>query len=163
MFWTLKVFWKCYDIDQIQTWKFPEIKIKKSQSLFHINACSLSENFDDLEHLLKCMNKVFDIVAVTKTRITKKTLLTFNINLQNYSFEFMATESNAVGTLLYIANHLSYKLCTDLKLNIANQMEPTFLEIISSKKKTLLVAVINILIWMVLTLIKILLTPFLIN
>ena len=109
------------------------------------------------------MNKVFDIVAVTKTRITKKTLLTFNINLQNYSFEFMATESNAVGTLLYIANHLSYKLCTDLKLNIANQMEPTFLEIISSKKKTLLVAFINILIWMVLTLIKILLTPFLIN
>ena len=30
----------------------------KSLSLFHINVCPLSKNFDDLEHLLKCTNKV---------------------------------------------------------------------------------------------------------
>ena len=109
-----------YDIDQIQTLKFPEKN--KSLSLFHINACSLSKNFDDLEHLLKCTNKVFDIVAVSETRITRKTALTSDINLQNYSFEFTPTESNAGGTLLYIAYHLSYKPRTDLNLNIANQL-----------------------------------------
>ena len=63
-----------YDIDQIQTLKFP--KKNKSLSLFHINACSLNKNFDDLEHLLKCTNKVFDIVVVSEARITKKTSLT---------------------------------------------------------------------------------------
>ena len=75
-----------YDIDQIQTEK------NKSLSLFHKNACSLSKNFDDLDHLLKCTNKNFDIVAVSETRITKKASLTSNIHLQNYSFEFTPSE-----------------------------------------------------------------------
>ena len=103
-----------YDIDQFQTLEFDDKN--ESLSLFHINACSLSKNFDDLEYLLKCTNKVFDIVAVSETRITRNTSLTSNINLQNYSFEFIPTESNAGGTLLYIANHLPYKPGTDLGL-----------------------------------------------
>ena len=82
--------------------------------LFHINACSLSKSFDDLEHLLKCTNKLFGIVAVSETRITKNISPTSNINLQYYSFEFTPTESNAGGTYLYIANHLSYKPRADL-------------------------------------------------
>ena len=63
---------------------------EKSKSLppLHINECSLHKNSDDLEHLLKCANKVFDIVAVSEIRITRKTSLTSNIHLQNYSFEF---------------------------------------------------------------------------
>ena len=90
-----------YDIDHFQTLKFPEKN--KSLSLFHINACSSSKNFDDLEHLLKCTNKVFDIVAVSETKIAKNISLTSNLNLQNYSFKFTPTESSAGGTLLYIA------------------------------------------------------------
>ena len=35
--------------------------------------------------------------------------LKFPVNLQSYSFEFTPTESNAGGTLLYIANDLYYK------------------------------------------------------
>ena len=101
-----------YDIDH-QTLKFHEKN--KPLCLFHINACALSKTFDDLEHLLKCTNKVFDIVAVSETRITGKASLTSNINLQNYYLELTLTESNAGGTLLYIANHLSHKPYTDLK------------------------------------------------
>ena len=82
---------KYYDIDQIQTLKFPNKQ--KSLALFH-NACSLNKNFDDLDHLLKCTNKVFDIIAVTETRITKQTSLTTNVNLRNYAIEFTPTESN---------------------------------------------------------------------
>ena len=89
-----------YDIDQLQSLKFPEKN--KPLSLFHINACSLNKNSDDLQHLLKCTNKVFDIVAVSETRIMKKTSLTSNISLNNYSFEFTPTESTAGGTFLYI-------------------------------------------------------------
>ena len=115
------------------------MKKNKSLSLSHINACSLSKNFDDLEHLLKCTNKVFDIVAVSETRITRNTSLTSNINLQNCPFEFTPTESNAEGTLLYIANHLSYKPRTDLGLNKSNQLESTFIEIINSRKSNIIV------------------------
>ena len=77
----------------------------------------MTKTFDDLQHLIKCTNKAFDIVAVSETRITRKTALNFNINFQNYFFEFTPTESNARETPLYIANHLSYKLHTDLSLN----------------------------------------------
>ena len=62
-----------YDFDQLQTLDFHEKN--NSLSLFYINACSLSKKFDDLEHLLKCTSKVFDIVAVSETRITGKTSL----------------------------------------------------------------------------------------
>ena len=128
---------KYYDIDQIQTLKFPNKH--KTLALFHINECSLNKYFDDLDHLFKCTNKVFDIVAVTETRITKQTSLTTNINLRNYAIEFTPTESSAGGTLLYIASHLSYKPRPDLNIYKANQLESTFVEIINPKKSNIVI------------------------
>ena len=55
-------------------------------SLFHINACSLNKNFDDLQHLLSCTKNFFDIIALSKTRLTKNVSLLNNLNLNNYSF-----------------------------------------------------------------------------
>ena len=46
---------------------------KNSLSLFHINACSLSKKFDDLEHLLKTSNTNFNIIAISETRVLKNT------------------------------------------------------------------------------------------
>ena len=76
---------------------------------------------------------------VSENRITRKTSLTFNTNLENYCFEFTPTESNAGGTLLYIANHLSNKPLTDISLNKANQLESTFIETINSRKGNIIV------------------------
>ena len=121
-----------FDIDEIQALK--SYDNKNSLSFFHINACSLNKNFDDLEYLLKCTNKSFDIIAVSETRISKKTSLTCNINLKNYSFESTPTESSAGGTLLYISNRLSYKPRFDLNIVKKNQVESTFIEIINTKK-----------------------------
>ena len=126
-----------YDICQLQTVKFPERN--KPLFLFHINAFSSNKNLNDLQHLLKCTSKVFDIAAVSETRIMKKTSLTPSISLNNYSFEFIPTESTAGGTHLYIANHLPYKLHNDLNLYKANQLESTFTEIINSKKSNKIV------------------------
>ena len=92
-----------FDIDQIQSSKFS--KKEKSLSFFHINACSLKKNFDDLAYLLKCTNKF----VVRETRISKKTSLTSNVKLNNYSFESTPTESSAGGTMLYMSSRLSYK------------------------------------------------------
>ena len=88
----------------------------KLLSLFHINACSFNKNFDDLQHLLSCTKKIFDIIAIGETRITKQVSVLNNLNLNNYSFKFTPTETSAGGTLLYSANHLSYKCCNGLKL-----------------------------------------------
>ena len=52
---------KFYDIDELQNLKITYNS--NSLSLFYINACSLSKNFDDLQHLLSCTNKIFDITA----------------------------------------------------------------------------------------------------
>ena len=50
-----------------------------------------------------------DIIAINVTRITKQISLLNYLTLNNYSFEFIPTETSAGGTLLYIANDLSYK------------------------------------------------------
>ena len=81
----------------------------KSLSMFHINACSLNKNFHDLQHLLNCTKNLFDIIAISETRITKQVSLLNNLNLNNYSFKFTLTETFSGRTLLYITNHLSYK------------------------------------------------------
>ena len=85
-----------YDIEEIQILNIPNKS--KSLSMFHINTCSLSKNFDDLECLLKTTN----ITAISETRITKNINKIFNINLNNYAFEFTRTESSAGGTLIYV-------------------------------------------------------------
>ena len=131
---------KYFGIDQITTLKFSDKR--KSLTLFHIIACSLNKNFDDVDHLHKYTNKVFDIIAVGDTRITKQTSLTININLKNYANEFTPTESSARGMLLYIASHLSYKPLLDINIYKTNQLESTFLEIINHKKGNIVIGCI---------------------
>ena len=77
---------KCYGIDEKHNIKITHKS--KSLFLFHINACSLNKNFDDLQHLLSFTKNVFDIIAVSETRITKQVSLLNNLNLNNYSLEF---------------------------------------------------------------------------
>ena len=96
-----------FDIDQIQSLKFSEKE--KSLSFFHINACSLNKNFDDLVYLLKCTNKTFDIIAVSETRISKKISLTSNIDLNNYSFQSTPTEPR---------NHELTLICIKINYNL---------------------------------------------
>ena len=82
------------------------------------------------------------MIAVTETRITRNVSLLNNLNLNNYSFEFTPTETCADGTLLYIANHLSYKCGNDLNVYKKNELESTFIEIVNPKKLNIIVGVI---------------------
>ena len=131
---------KYYDIDEMHNIEIPHKS--KPLSLFHINACSLSKNVDDLQHLLSCTKKSFDIKALSETRITKNVSLLNNLKFNNYSFEFTPTEACAGGTLLYIANHLSYKCRNDLNIYKKDELESTFVEIVNPKKSNIFVGVI---------------------
>ena len=65
--------------------------------------------------------------------------------MNNLSTDFTPTKSLAGGTVLYVANHLSYKPRMDLNIYKRNELESTFIEILSPKKsKILLVVSINI-------------------
>ena len=89
---------------------------EKPLSFFHINSCSLNKNFEELQNLLQSTNTQFDVIAITETRIMKNISLTQNMKLSNYSIEHTPIESSTGGTLLYIANHLSYKTRCDLNI-----------------------------------------------
>ena len=105
---------KYYITDELQQMKIPNKE--KSLSFLHINSCSLNKNFEELQNILQSTNIQFDVIAITEARIMRNISVTQNIELSNYSFEHTPTESSAGSTLLYIANHLSYKICSDLKI-----------------------------------------------
>ena len=91
---------------------------------------------------MNCTKTKFDIIAISETRITKQVSLSNNLYLNDYSFEFTPTETAAGGTLLYIANHLSYKCRNDLNIYKKNELESTFIEIVNPKKSNIIVGVI---------------------
>ena len=95
-------------------------------------------------------------MAISETRITKQVSLSNNLNLNNYSFEFTPTETSAGGTLLYIANHLSYKCRSDL--NIYKKMNWNLLLLkLSTQENQILLweSFTDIHLWTLLTLIAI--------
>ena len=106
----------------------------KSLSLFHINACSLNKSFGEFQHLRNFTKKMFDMILISKTRIKKQVSLLNNLNINSYSFESTPTQICTGGTLLYIANHLSYKCCNDLNIYDKNKLASTFIEIFNSTK-----------------------------
>ena len=60
------------------------------------------------------------------------------MNLIDYSFKFTPIYS----TLLYIANHLSYKCHNNLRIYKKNELKSTFIEIVNPKKSNIVVGVI---------------------
>ena len=86
----------------------------------------------------------------------KQVSLLNNLNLNNYCFEFTPTETSAGDTLLYIANHRSYKCHNDLNIYKKNELESTFIEIVNPKKSVLYwESFTDIHLWILLTLIAI--------
>ena len=80
--------YKYHDLEEVQSMKIP----KSCFSLFQINTCSLSKNFEGLEYLIKSTNINIDIIAISETRVHKDTNIVRNIKSLNFSFEFTPTE-----------------------------------------------------------------------
>ena len=81
---TTKFFHSSFMTLQIEEMRNIKIPLKnKLLSLFHINACSLNKNFDELQHLLNCTNFFFDIIAISETRIAKQVSLSNNWDLNS--------------------------------------------------------------------------------
>ena len=70
---------KYYDIEEMHNIEIPHKN--KLLSLFHINAYSLNKSFDDLQHLLNCTKKIFDVIAISETRIIRNLTATISDHL----------------------------------------------------------------------------------
>ena len=130
--------------------------IECCSTIFPFNSLSLNKTFDDLQHPLSCTKTKFDIIAIRETRITRQVSLLNNLNLNNYSFEFTPTETSAGGTLLYIANHLSYKCRNDLNIYKKMNWNLLLLKLLTRENQILLwESFTDIHLWTLLTLIAI--------
>ena len=110
--------------------------------LFHINPCSLSKSFEEVHSLLPSANINFDVVIMRETQILKHVFVSQNIILNNYFFEHTITGSSAGGTLLYVANHLLKKFCSDLNTCNKYKLEFTFIEVTNPYKSSITVGTI---------------------
>ena len=128
----------------------------KSLPLLHIKACSLNKKFDDFQHLFSCTKFFFDIIAISEKRITKQVSLLNNLNLNSSFLEFTPTDTSAGGTLLYIANHLSYKCRNDLNIYKKMNWNLLLLKLLTRENQILLwESFTDIHLWTLLTLIAI--------
>lgn len=120
----------------IKTNKISQIN---SFSLLHINARSLSKNFDALEHMLDLLENNFNIIGVTETWMYQPTSLT---NLTKYNFECFGKKNRAGDVVgIYILNDTDNKLRNDINLN-CHLWNHFFIEVINKNEKNTLIGVI---------------------
>ena len=127
-----------YDIEEMHNIEIPYKNI--SLSLFHMHVLLIK--FLMAFNISSVALKKIDMMAINETIITKQVSLLNNLNLIDYSFEFTPPETSAGFTLLYIANHLSYKCCNDLNIYKKNELESTSIETVNPRKSDIIVGVI---------------------
>ena len=106
----------------------------KSINLFHMNI-----NFDQLYTLLSKINITFDVIRITETQLKKQKLRTTNIDINEYNLEHTLREASCGGTLLYVKSELNYISRKDLNIYKKNELESTFIEILASSGKNIIV------------------------
>ena len=111
-------------------------------SLFHLNIASLSLHFENLNSALCSLDKQFDVIGISETRIHSMTGSSSNLNISGFSFEDSPTECSAGGTGLYISDNLVYIRRSDLEMYKKNELESTFIEIIYKESPNIIVSCI---------------------
>ena len=115
-----------YDVDGLN-----KIQIHQHDlSIIHLNISSLASHIHELKLFLSLLKVSFDIICISESRISKHNLPTININIPGYNTEHTPTESKAGGTLMYISEKISYKICNDLNIYNPKQLESIFIEIL---------------------------------
>ena len=80
-----------------------------------MNISWLQYYIDDLRYLDKHPNKP-KIIGITECWLKKNRDVLSNIDLNDYSFEFTATQSTNGGSLIYIGSDFRYKIHKDINL-----------------------------------------------
>ena len=100
---------------------------KNSLLLLHINVRSLSKNFDLLHEFLTSLNSIPQVICISESRIKNHPLV--NIDLPNYSFLHVDSDTNAGGVAMYVHNSINFTLAQkQYKLNNSESLWIDFRE-----------------------------------
>ena len=108
----------------------------RNVSLFHLNICFHSNNFNDLQFVIQLTNMDFGFISISDSRINENKQSGVDINIPYHIFELCPTESSASGTLLYVRNPLLYKRRKDLNIYKSYEPEINFCWNFNDSKKT---------------------------
>ena len=115
---------------------------KSKQLYLHLNISSIWYYVDDLAVLVaNCKTKPRKI-GISECRIGAGRLSISKINIHNYPYEYSPTKSWKGGTLLHIDKSVKYKSRKDLHLNKPKETESTFIEVIETKKRNVVIGCI---------------------
>ena len=114
----------------------------KCLSFFYVDVNSLSENFDNFNHLINKLKSEFDVLGISDLKILKYQSINTNSNLQNHVIEQTPTELTAVGALLYINKRSSYTTRPDLFIYKPKKLQSVLAEVALPKKSNLIVGCI---------------------
>ena len=79
------------------------------------------------------LNYKFDIIGISETKIRFCIAPTYDSNIKGYNTLSTPTESEKGGSLIYIDDHLNYKIRKDIESLVykSNELESVFIEIIN--------------------------------
>ena len=80
-----------------------------------------------------------DVITISESELKRYDPPVRDINLTNYQYEHTPSEANKGGTLIYISNKHNYKPRKDLEINEKTKIESTFIEIINTNGKNVIV------------------------
>ena len=113
----------------------------KTLTILHCNIRSLSKNLNLFEELLCSLDSKLDILGITETKLSEKSLS--NVNIKGYNFFHTDSLTNAGGAALYIANNLKAIPIPDIKFDL-ELVESCWVHIDAGKNnKTLIIGCIN--------------------
>ena len=88
-------------------------------SVFHLNICSLAENFYKLQDFVSIVDKAPSCIAISETWLNSGSAVG-EIQLQNYTFIHKPSPTRAGGVGLCIQNCLNYSVCHDICMPSSN-------------------------------------------
>ena len=111
-------------------------------SMTHLNIRSLYNKLDSLKQLLNSLYLPFQIIGLTETWLNDTNDDIFKLDNYDFVNANYRTSRNGGGVGIYITKDMNFKLRRDLIINDENIMESTFVEIITSNKKNIVIGVI---------------------
>ena len=85
-------------------------------SILHINARSLSRNFDNINDFLSTISHTFSIITISETWIYGKPSIPFHLN--GYNFEHSDRPSGrGGGVALFVRENINYHIRNDMSDN----------------------------------------------
>ena len=107
-------------------------------SIMHLNARSLLKNLDQLNLILKNLNRTFSVLGVSETWLTESTSELVNIAGYNFVSSHRKTKAGG-GVRIYLQNNIEYKVIKECKFSDPEVIESIFVEIIVPQGKNIIV------------------------